>query len=98
MVVDTLPPTSSAGKFIKSMLSLNFKNYQPDDIRQIRENLDMSRGEFGKLFHSTASTVKSWELGERAPGGAAMRVLRITEELSVDYNSSLNVRIRRTYR
>lgn len=95
MITDTLHPVSETKKLVISMLSLNFKDYQPDDIKEIRKNLDMSRGEFGKLFYSGASTVKGWELGRRTPTGSAMRVLRIAEEMAKGHNGNINNRIRR---
>ena len=81
---------------IRQLFHLNFINYQPDEIRRIRNDLDMTRGEFGKLFFSTAATIKGWELGKRTPTGSAMRVLRIADEMTGEYNSNINNLIRRT--
>jgi putative transcriptional regulator len=45
------------------------------DVRQIRQNLDLSQSQFAALMHVSVKTLRNWEQGVRAPGGAAAALL-----------------------
>lgn len=51
--------------------------YSADDIRRIRETLNMSRSEFGSLLAVSARTVESWEHGHRTPRSGHARLLEM---------------------
>ncbi|MCL2086404.1 MAG: helix-turn-helix domain-containing protein [Oscillospiraceae bacterium] len=55
------------------------KKYTADEIRRIRDNLNMSQGFFADVIGVSKKTVESWEYGRGRPSGAAARVLFIAE-------------------
>jgi len=55
------------------------KEFSPDAIRAIRDNLHMSQGFFAEVIGVSKKTVESWEYGKGRPSGAAARVLSIAE-------------------
>ena len=55
------------------------KDYEPDDIRQLRETLDMSQTQFAKYLFVSTKTVQGWEQGLRRPTSSAARLLQFIE-------------------
>lgn len=47
----------------------------PLDVRQIRQSLNLSQSQFAALVHVSVKTLRNWEQGVRAPGGAAAALL-----------------------
>ena len=45
------------------------------DVRRIRQSLDLSQSQFAALIHVSVKTLRNWEQGVRAPGGAAAALL-----------------------
>jgi len=52
---------------------------KPQEIRAVREGLNLSQAIFGRLLNVPAVTVLKWEHGERKPSGAALRLLEIAK-------------------
>ena len=52
---------------------------KPDDIQKARKQLGLSQDKFADAFGVSASTLRKWEQGQRAPTGAAKTLLRIIE-------------------
>jgi len=52
---------------------------KPSDIRKARQNLGLSQDQFADAFGVSASTLRKWEQGQRAPTGAAKTLLKIIE-------------------
>ena len=53
------------------------KVYTAEEIRVIRNNLNMSQGFFADVIGVSKKTVESWEYGRGKPNGAAARILTI---------------------
>ena len=51
----------------------------PDDIQKARKALGLSQDQFADAFGVSASTLRKWEQGQRAPTGAAKTLLKIIE-------------------
>ena len=45
------------------------------DVRQIRQDLNLSQAQFAALIHVSVKTLRNWEQGARAPDGAAAALL-----------------------
>jgi putative transcriptional regulator len=45
------------------------------DVRRIRRSLNLSQSQFAALIHVNVKTLRNWEQGVRAPGGAAAALL-----------------------
>ena len=54
--------------------------WTPAKIRNLRKNtLKLSQPFFAAMLNVTASTVRSWEQGQKTPSGAAARLLQLLE-------------------
>ncbi|MFA0001478.1 helix-turn-helix domain-containing protein [Vibrio sp. 10N.261.46.A3] len=51
----------------------------PNEIVDIREQFNMSRGVFARLLHTSSRTLESWEQGRSAPNGQAITLLRLVQ-------------------
>ena len=51
----------------------------PDEIQRARKCLGLSQDEFANAIGVSASTLRKWEQGQRAPTGAARTLLKIIE-------------------
>jgi putative transcriptional regulator len=56
------------------------KAYTPQEVRDIREKLNMSQGYFANVFGVSKKTVEAWEHGRNKPNGAAARLLTIADK------------------
>lgn len=55
------------------------KVFTADEIRGIRDRLNMTQGFFADVIGVSKKTVESWEYGYGKPSGAAARMLTIAE-------------------
>lgn len=44
-------------------------------VREIRESLELSQGQFASIIHVSIKTLRNWEQGIRTPDGAAAALL-----------------------
>ncbi|MDE2069872.1 MAG: helix-turn-helix domain-containing protein [Gammaproteobacteria bacterium] len=49
----------------------------PDDVRAIRERMDLSQSAFAALLGVSLRTLQDWEQGRRKPTGPAYALLRV---------------------
>lgn len=49
----------------------------PQEIARLRKALDMSQAVFARVLNVSVKTVRNWELGERKPTQAAVRLLQV---------------------
>ena len=52
----------------------------PEEIRETRENLQMSQNIFALVIGVSKKTVESWESGRYMPDGAARRLITIMQK------------------
>lgn len=50
---------------------------KPADVQKARRRLGLSQDKFAEAFGVSASTLRKWEQGQRAPTGAAKTLLKI---------------------
>jgi len=51
--------------------------FEPEQIRALREQCQVSQGVFARLLNTSVSTVQKWESGAKRPGGLALKLLDI---------------------
>lgn len=51
--------------------------FKPDDVRTIRERLDLSQADFALMIGVSVGTLRNWEQGRRQPDGPARALLRV---------------------
>lgn len=54
-------------------------NILPNEIVNIREKFNMSRGVFARLLHTSSRTLENWEQGRSVPNGQAITLLRLVQ-------------------
>lgn len=47
------------------------------DVKELRERLDLTQGEFANTFGVSLSTLRNWEQGKREPDGPAKVLLNV---------------------
>jgi len=52
---------------------------QPEEIRQIREKSHVSQAVFAAMLNTSLSTVQKWEIGQKHPTGAALKLLHLVQ-------------------
>lgn len=55
------------------------KEYQADEVREIRKSTGMSQKTFANFLGVSDKTVEAWEAGMNHPSGAASRLLSMME-------------------
>ena len=53
--------------------------FEKQEVRSIRENLDLSQGRFASMMGVSVDTVQNWEQGRRTPSGPARVLLTIVQ-------------------
>ena len=53
--------------------------YTAEDVRKVREALQLSQGLFAKVLNVSINTVRKWEQDERHPSGPSARLLQIAQ-------------------
>lgn len=56
------------------------REYEPEDIRELRTRLHMSQTQFALLLSVSKKTVQGWEQGLRRPTSSAARLLQFIEK------------------
>lgn len=54
------------------------------EIRQLRDQANLSQSAFGQLLGTTKGTVAQWEQGVRSPIGSALKLLDLVRRKGVD--------------
>lgn len=56
----------------------------PEQIKQIREVSRVSQAVFARLLNTSLSTVQKWEIGQKKPTGAALKLLHLVQKRGLD--------------
>ena len=56
------------------------KDYEPHEIKAIRENNQFSQAYFGEFLGVSLKTIQAWEAGTNKPTGTALRLFQILEQ------------------
>ncbi len=57
---------------------------KPEKIKQIREASRVSQAVFASLLNISVSTVQKWEIGQKKPTGAALKLLHLVEKRGLE--------------
>jgi putative transcriptional regulator len=55
----------------------------PADIRRIREKAHVSQAVFAAVLNTSVSTVQKWEIGQKRPTGAALKLLHLVQKIGL---------------
>lgn len=56
----------------------------PSEIRQIREKARVSQAVFAAMLNISLSTVQKWEIGQKKPVGAALKLLHLVRTRGIE--------------
>ena len=56
----------------------------PKAIKKIRQTANVSQAVFAALLNISLSTVQKWEIGQKKPTGAALKLLHIVQERGLE--------------
>nr|WP_314423479.1 DNA-binding transcriptional regulator [uncultured Erwinia sp.] len=76
--VDAIP-AETMRSFDKTCLS-EVENFQPTEIKALREKFNVSQPVFAKYLNTSVSTVQKWESGVKRPGGLSLKLLRVVQK------------------
>ncbi len=57
---------------------------QPEDIKKIRGSANVSQAVFAALLNTSVSTVQKWEVGQKKPNGAALKLLHLVQRKGIE--------------
>ncbi len=55
------------------------KAFRPADIKRLRLKARASQAVFAAYLNTSVSTVQKWEIGDKKPGGPALKLLNIVD-------------------
>jgi putative transcriptional regulator len=55
-------------------------DFQPEDIKALRESNHVSQPVFARYLNTSESTVQKWESGAKRPSGPALKLLAIVQK------------------
>ena len=79
--------STGARKRIISVIPVT--QYKGNEVKQIRENLNISQASFAELMGVSVKTVEAWETGRNIPQGPAQRMLDLLKNESEIVNKYL---------
>ncbi|HMY62608.1 MAG TPA: DNA-binding transcriptional regulator [Nitrosomonas sp.] len=56
----------------------------PEQIKQIREATRVSQAVFAAILNTSVSTVQKWEIGQKRPTGAALKLLHLVQKRGLE--------------
>lgn len=56
----------------------------PEEIKKIREASHVSQAVFARLLNTSLSTVQKWEIGQKKPTGAALKLLHLVQKRGLE--------------
>ena len=66
------------------LCGLAVREMSPQQIRQLREKLQVSQVAFAAVLNTGVSIVKKWEIGEKKPSGTALKLLNLIERKGLE--------------
>jgi putative transcriptional regulator len=57
---------------------------EPEQIKDIREKSRVSQAVFAALLNTSLSTVQKWEIGQKKPTGAALKLLHLVRNRGIE--------------
>jgi putative transcriptional regulator len=58
---------------------------ETEQIKQIREDAHVSQAVFASVLNTSVSTVQKWEIGQKRPTGAALKLLHLVQKQGLEH-------------
>lgn len=72
-------PLETMRSFDKTCLA-ELTDLPPQDIKALREKLNISQPVFAHYLNTSVSTVQKWETGAKRPGGVSLKLLSVVKK------------------
>jgi putative transcriptional regulator len=67
-----------------ALCALEVPSLSAAQIKRLRGKLHVSQAVLAAVLNTSVSTVQKWEIGEKRPGGTAMKLLHLIERKGLD--------------
>jgi putative transcriptional regulator len=57
---------------------------KPEQIKKIREDSRVSQAVFAAILNTSLSTIQKWEIGQKRPTGAALKLLHLVQKRGLE--------------
>jgi putative transcriptional regulator len=57
---------------------------KPEQIKKIREDSRVSQAVFAAILNTSLSTIQKWEIGQKRPTGAALKLLHLVRKRGLE--------------
>jgi len=58
--------------------------YSPDEIRALRERLNISQAVLASVINASANSIQKWERGAKRPSGTALKLLSLLDRKGLE--------------
>ena len=59
-------------------------SYSPDEIRALRERLNISQAVLASVINASANSIQKWEQGAKRPSGTALKLLNLLDRRGLE--------------
>jgi putative transcriptional regulator len=59
-------------------------SYSPDEIRALRERLNISQAVLASVINASANSIQKWERGAKRPSGTALKLLSLLDRKGLE--------------
>ena len=59
-------------------------SYDSQQIRTLRERVNLSRAVLASVLNTSPSTVRKWEIGEKQPSGPSLKLLHLLDRKGLE--------------
>jgi putative transcriptional regulator len=64
---------------ISALCHTHIDPMSPEEIKSIREMLNVSQSVFANLLNTSLSTIQKWEIGDKRPSGPSLKLLSVVK-------------------
>lgn len=65
-------------------LEITVPDYSPEDIRALRERLNISQAVLASIINASANSIQKWERGVKKPSGTALKLLSLLDRKGLE--------------
>lgn len=65
-------------------LEADVPEYSPDEIRALRERLNISQAVLASVINASANSIQKWERGAKKPSGTALKLLSLLDRKGLE--------------
>lgn len=58
---------------------------RPAQIKRIRQTPQVSQAVFAAMLNTSVSTIQKWEIGQKRPTGAVLRLLHLVQKRGLEF-------------